>query len=1117
MSNLDLTDSVRCYEQPVTIPTYPVQDADPNPMFLEKRVYQGSSGKVYPNPVTDRVSLTKEDRSYRAIFLENEFVQLMILPEIGGRIHAATDKTNQCDFFYRQHVIKPALVGLLGPWISGGVEFNWPQHHRPSTYMPVHAAVDRDADGGCTVWLSEYDPMLRMKGMVGIRLAPGKSIIEARVRLFNRTPLPQTFLWWANVAVRVHDQYQSFFPPDVTFVADHARRAISSFPIARNFYYGVDYRPGTDISWYKNIPVPTSYMVTESKYDFFGGYDHARNAGVVHTSNHHIAPGKKMWTWGNAEFGYAWDRNLTDEDGPYVELMAGAYTDNQPDFSWLQPYETKTFSQYWYPIQEIGPAKNANTEAALNLEFREGRIFAGVCVTSPRTVRVLLTHEDKPLLDKTVEAAPGKPFTCDVEAPSENPSEFRLAVFDADGRELLAWQPELPRDREPPAPATEPLPPTEIASIEELYLTGLHLEQYRHATRSPEDYWREGLRRDPDDVRLNNAMGLALLRKGLFAEAEQHFERAIRRLTFRNPNPYDGEPFYNLGLARFYQGKDAEAYSAFHKSVWNYAWAAAGYFWLASISLGRGNLGLALEQVERSLATNAQNLSARALKAAVLRRLDRAQEAHALVDETLALDPLCFRMLAERFLLSRNQADLDAFVKALEGDVQTLLDVAYGLDSAGLRDDAFLLLASACRSASFDHPMIGYTLGWLAARTGSAADAIKFIERAETASPLYCFPARLEEMVVLEDAITRRPDSARAHYYLGNLYYDKRRYNDAIRCWRKSVELDPSYSIPWRNLGLAEFNILHDPAAADRMYARAFAANPRDVRLLYEWDQLKKRAGLASPEDRLHTLEQHAALVNHRDDLTVEFITLLNQVGRSAKALRLLASRRFSPWEGGEGLVSAQYVAAHKALGWAALVSSNAQEALQHFDVARRYPENLGEGKHLLTLERDLDFLCGLAAEQLGDTTQARQYWQAAAKPLPSLGYHSFFQALALFKLGHTQQAREVLTALEDYASTQSHVEPRIDYFATSLPNFLLFEDDLARRNRIECTFLSALAHFGLSETATAQEELEQVLADDPNHLAAAEIARLIGRVFTSSPSAGSQVAPVKSEVESLR
>jgi tetratricopeptide (TPR) repeat protein len=1109
MTRIGKPNAVRCWEEQITIPTYPVQPADQNPMFLEKRVYQGSSGKVYPNPFTDRVSLQKEDKSYRAIFIENEFIQVMILPEIGGRIHAAVDKTNQYDFFYRQHVIKPALVGLLGPWISGGVEFNWPQHHRPSTYSPVHAIIEPDTDGGSTVWLSENEPMQRMKGMVGIHLAPGKSIIEAKVRLYNRTPLPQTFLWWANVAVRVHDQYQSFFPPDVHFVMDHAKRAISSFPCARNFYYGVDYRPGTDISWYKNIPVPTSYMVTESKYDFCGGYDHARRAGVVHTSNHHIAPGKKMWTWGNAEFGYAWDRNLTDEDGPYVELMAGAYTDNQPDFSWLQPYETKTFSQFWYPIQEIGPAKNANTNAALSLDCEPGRVFAGVCVTSPLTIRVQLTHKGDQVFEETVDVAPGKPFTRTTDMTFEDPAAFRLAVFSEDGRELIAYQPEAPAEHQPPPPATEPPPTAEIESIEELYLTGLHLEQYRHATRSPEVYWREGLRRDEDDARLNNAMGLSLFRKGLFAEAEQHFERAVRRLSFRNPNPYDGEPFYNLGLARLYQGKEDAAYDAFHKAVWSYAWQSAGYFQLAAISVRRGNLPLALEQVERSLSTNVDNLAALGLKSSLLRHMGHAAEAQSLVAQTLARDPLCFRTLAERFLLSRTGDDLQVFVTAFDGDVQTLLDITFELAWCGLGEDAFLLLERVRDAADFDHPMIGYTLAWLAGGHGHDADAARFISDAEAASPLYCFPARLEEMIVLEDAIARRPESPRAHYYLGNLYYDKRRYEDAICCWRRSVALDPDYSVSWRNLGLAEFNIMHDPVAADRMYARACAADPRDARLLYEWDQLKKRAGLAAPQERLRILEKHRSLVDLRDDLTVELITLLNQAGRHEEALNELAARRFSPWEGGEGLVPAQYAHAHKALGRAALVAADPAEALREFDAARRYPENLGEGKHLLTLERDLDYFSGVAAAQLGDKALAQQCFEAAAATLAQIGYHSFFRGLAVRALGRGDDASMIFSELLEFAKKQMQAEIKIDYFATSLPNFLIFEDDLNKRNRVDCAFLSALAHYGLGQTEAATEELERVLGDDPNHLATLEIAHWI--------KPGTALVPATVEAEFLR
>lgn len=1079
---------VRCYEQQIIIPTYPVQDADPNPMFLEKRVYQGSSGSVYPNPFTDRVALEKVAKSYRAIFLENEYIQLMLLPEIGGRIHAGRDKTNQYDFFYRQNVIKPALVGLLGPWISGGVEFNWPQHHRPSTFMPVHAAIEEEDDGSRTVWLSEHDPMLRMKGMVGIRLSPGKAIVEARVRLYNRTPLAQTFLWWSNVAVRVHEQYQAFFPPDVSFVADHAKRAITSFPLARGSYYGVDYSPGTDISWYKNIPVPTSYMVTESKYDFCGGYDHARAAGLVHTSNHHIAPGKKMWTWGNAEFGSAWERNLTDEDGPYIELMAGAYTDNQPDFAWLHPYETKTFSQYWYPIQKIGPAKNANTRAAVNLEVQAGTVRIGVCVTQKHGVRVTLLRQQKPVYEQEIDLAPGIPFTASIEAPGAAPEEFRLSVCDAAGNELIAYQPEKPADRPLPDPATEPPPPAEIESADELYLTGLHLEQYRHATRSPEAYWLEGLRRDAGDARLNNAMGLLRLRRGQWAEAAEHLQAAIGRLTARNPNPRDGEAFYNFALVSLYQGKITAAYAAFHKVVWNYAWQSAGYYGLAAISAGRGDLAGALEQVERSLLTQSENLKARALRIALLRRLGLGAEARAAIAATLSLDRLDFRTMAEQFLLTRRPADLDTYLGALEQDIQTLLDVVYDLAWCGLPDDAFALLEACSRAGRWEHPMLWYTLSWLAALLGRSQECVAFAARADAASPRYCFPARLEEMIVLESAIQRNPSSARAHYYLGNLYYDKRRYEDAIRCWQKSVELDAGFAIPWRNLGIAEFNTRRNPEAAERMYKRALAADPGDARLLYEWDQLRKRAGLATAQERLRCLREHRDLVARRDDLTVEFITLLNQTGHWQSALQHLSERRFSPWEGGEGLVAAQYVSAHRALGRQALQAGDPKQALRHLTAARHYPENLGEGKHRLTLECDLDYFSGVAAEQMGEAELARHFWSAAAAPLTSPGIHSYFQALALKALGREQEADAIFSNLAQFAEQLRQQEARLDYFATSLPNLLLFEDDLERRNRVESLVLSALASHGRGDCAKAIQLLRQALSEDPNHLFAAEM-----------------------------
>jgi len=1065
-------------------------------MFLEKRVYQGSSGKVYPNPITDRVSNERSEKTYKAVFLENEYVHLMMLPEIGGRIHIGQDKTNGHDFFYRQNVIKPALVGLLGPWISGGVEFNWPQHHRPSTYMPVQHTIEHGEDGSTTVWLSEHDPMTRMKGTVGICLHPGKSYIEAKVRLYNRTPFVQTFLWWANVGIRVHDQYQAFFPPDVTYVADHAKRAISSFPIARNFYYGVDYRKGVDISWYKNIPVPTSYMVTESDYDFFGGYDYQKNAGVVHFANRHIAPGKKLWTWGNAEFGYAWDRNLTDADGPYIELMAGVFTDNQPDFSWLHPYETRTWSQFWYPIQQIGPAKNANRFAAVNVEPTDGKLRIGVCVTECfEKAKLLVKAGGKTILEDISDLAPGRPYVKEVPACSDS----LVQLFTREGQDIIQYTtPKVQNTTTSlPEPATEPPPPKEIVSNDELYITGLHLEQYRHATCYPEPYWEEALERDPLDSRCNTALGLLKLKRGQFSEAETHFRRAIERLTRRNPNPAEGDAYYYLGLALQYQKRLEEAYAAFYKATWNYAWQSAAYYHLAQVDCQRLEFERALQHLDRSLKTNADNLKVRNLRAALMRKLGAETEAASLAKATQNLDPLDIwsaHVLALSEDARSNTQELEG-PSATRTETQLQLDIALDYMAAGFWDDARDLLTSyAQESGQQVDPMVLYFLGYCAEKMGNHLEAAGHWASAATASPDYCFPSRIEEMMVLEAALAANPSDARAHYYLGNLFYDKKRYEVAIREWESSVQIDPSFAIPWRNLGIAYFNVRKDADAALAAYENAFKENPADARLLYEADQLRKRTGVGASQ-RLATLENYPHLVSQRDDLTVEFITLLNQTGRAERALEMLLSRRFNPWEGGEGLVSSQYVWAHLLLGRSFLESGNPQKALGHFSAARDYPQMLGEGKHLLTRETHLDYFAGLALSQMGRGEEARESWTRAADDDNPITWLSYYRAKSLEGLCHKAEAASLLSQMRDFAQKQAEAEMKIDYFATSLPNLLLFEDDLQKRNQVDCLFILALSELGLRNPERAIELLNQVLSLDCNHIAAQQELESLTRI----------------------
>ncbi len=1087
-------------------------------MFLDRRVYQGSSGKVYPLPFIDRISEEKKDQKWEAVHLENEFIKLMILPQIGGRIHVGEDKTNGYDFFYRQDVIKPALVGLAGPWISGGVEFNWPQHHRPSTFMPTDVAIEEHADGSKTVWLSEHEPMNRMKGMHGVCLHPGKSFIELKARVYNRTPLVQTFLWWVNVATRVHEHYQSFFPPDVSYVADHARRSMSEFPHCEESYYGVDYKtrgrkgvpckevprqfisPGTyaanDLSWYANIPVPTSYMAMGTSEDFFGGYDHGADAGVVHISNRHISPGKKQWTWGNHEFGYAWDRNLTEADArgkfpPYIELMAGVYTENQPDFSFLAPGETKTWSQFLVPIRAIGVAQQANLDAAVSLQTVDGKLRVGVAVSSVfKRARIeLQRRSDRSCLEGWErDLSPAEPFfELSTAAPDDVDQDLRLVVSHH-GREIIDYSPKPAERGKVPPPATEPPLPADLESNEELYITGLHLQQYRHATRQPEPYWREALRRDAGDARCNQALGLWHLRRGEFIEAEAHFRRAIERLTKLNPNPSDGEPFYHLGLALRHQGRVEEAYAAFYKATWNQAWQSAGYHALAELDGRQGEWAKALEHLDRALRLNSDQLKARNLRAIALRKLGRNSEAEEALVATLALDPLDWWA---RYLL-RGDATSDA---------QTRLDIALDFANAGLHADAIEFLQMPAAGAASDArelgtaPLIGYYLGWFYQRLSKANAAREQFDAAATAHPDYCFPARLEEIAILQAAIAANPRNARAYYYLGNLFYDRGRREEAIKLWEKSARLDSRFSIVWRNLGIAYFNVAQNSKKASRAYEKALRANPRDARLLYERDQLWKRLG-AQPTARLKELEKRPHLVRERDDLSVELCALYNQTGQPEKALTVLSSRNFQPWEGGEGQSLGQHVRTQLALGRKALETGNPQTARDHFALALTSPRNLGEAKHLLANQSDIHYWLGVAEFAVGNKTAARKAWTTAAtfrgdfqemslKPFSEMTYYT---ALSLQRLGKRAPAERLLQALLGYAQKLEKTPAKIDYFATSLPTMLVFFEDIQFRQKVVATFLQAQALLGLGRLARANKLLEKTLALDPNHSLAVDL-----------------------------
>ncbi|HCI73404.1 MAG TPA: DUF5107 domain-containing protein [Lachnospiraceae bacterium] len=1138
---------VRIWEEDVTIPTYETGKPDKNPMFLEKRVYQGSSGKLYPYPTTEEISFTRKDKVWHAVWLENDYLKVMVLPELGGRIQRALDKTNQYDFVYYNHVIKPALVGLAGPWISGGIEFNWPQHHRPTTYLPVDHMITRHEDGSMTLLCNDIDQMYGTKGITSFTLYPDKAYIEIKGQLYNRTNLPQTFLWWANPAVPVNDNTQSVFPTDVHFVMDHGKRDVSRFPIARGVYYKHDYSEGVDISRYKNIPVPTSYMAEKSDYDFVGGYDYGVEAGLLHVADHHVSPGKKQWTWGCGDFGKAWDRNLTDADGPYIELMCGVFTDNQPDFSWLKPFEEKTFTQYFMPYKKVGQVKNATIDAAVNLELvtpedrrdaasaKEAGAHQGEAGCQAHIIvyatalhpaaGIELYVRGKLVYDTQAELSPVKVFEKCVEVDARKETELRIVVRDGD-QVLVEYQPKEQGIPEMAKPAAAAKKPEEILTNEELFLTAEHIEQYRHATFLPDPYYLEALKRDPGDMRVNNAYGLLLMRRGNFEAAVPYFEASIRRSTMMTPNPYHSEAMYNLGVCLLYLGREAEAYDRFYKACWSNEMQEMGFYYLAVIAARRGEFHAALDFCEKSLVKNAHNVKARGLKAAVLGKLGENEKALDMIASSLELDPFDYVSRFIGYKITHEKACLEQMTAFMRGFAGNYLAAARDFLEAGMAQEALELL----KLYEGEHPLVDYYRGFALrklemegqtsylerkGKAGTAvlqtdeetagAGALAAYEKAEIDDAAYCFPNKLEDILVLEDAISvlskQGKGCARACYYLGCLFYDKLQYEKAAHLWERSAKIDGSFPTVHRNLALVYYNKMNRTKDALAEMELAFSLDEGDARVFLELDQLYKKAGI-SIEERLAHFSGHEELSMKRDDLLVEELTMRNTAGQYETVYDRIMGHRFRPWEGGEGKVPMQYKTSLVQMAVRSLKAGDAKAAKEKLEQALLYPENLGEGRLEGTKDNHIWYWLGRTLEALGDAHEAKKAYEKAElgqdEPAGAMYYYDqpadmiLFKGLAKRRLGKEKEACMCFNKLMDYGERHVNDVMEYDYFAVSMPDFLIFDTDLTKKNTAHCWYLMGLAGIGSGDTQKAEECFRKALEYEYDHQNAILYARML-------------------------
>jgi tetratricopeptide (TPR) repeat protein len=1069
-------------EETMVIPTYKNGAPNPMPRFYEGKSHQGVQRRIYPYPYDDNMVNVKTDQVYNIIHVENEFIDLGIIPELGGRIYYAVDKTNNYNWFYHNHVVKPSLIGMIGNWISGSLAWGFPDHHGPNTVEPMDYKIDENANGSKTIWISTMDEFHRMSILVGYTIYPNSSVVEMTIHPLNKTAISNSFLFWSVPAVHCDSAYQVIFPPSVQYVTYHGKRDMTTWPVADSRFNNYDFT-GEDISWWKNTHVPSSFFAWDPREDYFGGYDHNKKAGTVWIGNHYVSPGMKYWADGNNASGLRINKGLTDSDGRYIEMMAGFYTDNQPDYSWLQPYETKLGTMTWFPVRELEGLKFANLNGALNLEITpEKLIKVRVNTTSPHKEAVLLlkTLKGETLLKKTVNIGPADPIKSDLPvAAGVTEDDLDISLTSSDGNLLLAFK---PSEHHPPAYAKpEPLkafgPPEEMKSVEELYLAGLRLNQFYNASVDPMPYYNEALKRDSGDSRVNTQLGILSIKDFKWEQAEKYLRKAADRVKSNYTRPKDCESLYYLAVALRAQDKMDEAYDYFYQASWASAWHSASYYQLAEIDCIRGDYTTALDHLNRSIGTNADNPKALGLKAIALRKLNDLSGAKELVNSILKSYKIDHQAMNELYLLdllegntAQATSDLNDLLSTMRDNHQSYLELASYYSNCGFyKEAAGLLSRLEAKGTSF--PMIYYFLGYYNAKLGDKSRALAYYMKANKMPSTYCFPFRAEEILILEDAMLLNSSDAMAPYYLGNLLYEHQP-EKAIAMWEKSVKLDNTFYIVHRNLGLAYRDIKKDYSKALASMNNASACNSDDPRLLVEVDGLNE-LNKVSAQKKYEFLKERSATAKKRSDALLRLATRTVEYGRFDEAINILTANNIRESEGARELQNA-YLNAYTLRGLESFKKGKYEKALKDIETARAYPVGLaGRGR-----TAQFNFLTAMIYKKTGKTAEANELFKKTIEVMISKEgadrEYLYYQGLALKETGKTEESNQLFRKmLNDVSGKEGD-----NAFFTQFEGGQTVEARVAQNH-----YLAGLAYEGLGDKVRAKAEYQKTLKINPGHI----------------------------------
>ncbi len=996
------------------IPTYLVGPDDPNPPLWNLR--------VYPYPMQTDITRNKEPRPYRVVEMENEYIKVLILPDVGGRILAAHDKTfNNFDFIYHNHVIKPGLVALRGAWLSGGIEWNFPTlGHTVNTFSPVNWRIIKNSDGSVTCVVGTEEWVRRMKWEVFITLYPGRSYFRTFIRLYNRTLTHNRGYFWANAAVHAWDDTRVIFPP-TNYTYAGRRRNPQPWPIYR----------GLDRSWYKNTPYAHDYFCGQPG-DFNGAYNYRRDCGTVHYAYRYESPGKKFWTWGTAPAGALWEKILTDEDGQYIEIQSGRLL-TQGDTWIFEPHMVEQWEEFWYPIKKMGGFVKANPDAALNFQEKDGKLL--ITLNTTRTfekARLKVYCGEKLYFQDELSITPAGYYRKQIR--SRSCPFWRVVFEDSAGREVLSYT------NRPPSPLKPELQPNfsgkEKTTVEETFLKGYYA--YKHwDDQAALYYFSKALEMDPGFTPALRWLGILKFKMGLFSQARQLFEGVLQR------NEDDHTARYYRALSGIRAGQMERVEEDLYMVGRRAAYRHIVPYLLASLRIKEGRLHQAASLLSRALRNNPDDTKAKVMLAAVLRHLGEKRRAGQLLDGALGEDPISPLAILEAYLQGRRQE-----LSHLRDDAQYYLEASCDYAEMNLLQDALSVLKLFTKRVPKPHPLVLYYAGYYNLLLGRRQRAFELFKLASQASPDYVFPFRTETEAVLKAALRLNPSDWKAHYYLGNLLTAKMRWREGLSHFLKAASFNPAFSVLYRNIGQIYWVKLRDYERAVEAYEKAVELSPSDYRLYVDLDELYYITGRQRKREAL--FRRAPAQVKANYNYLLQRADYLVQEGRFEQALEILRKNTFLPWEGWTGAHQI-YVRAHLERALELISKGKLRRAVEDIKAAMEYPENLGTGRPAFPVFAREYFLLGLCYKLIGKSRKVSSYFAAASSATASLlSHHTYYKALALKETGRAQEAISLLRRLRKEALRRARLSLKGKgryYLLTAMAEAALGVEDEAEKH----------------------------------------------------------------------